>query len=169
VAARGLARPSSMGATRPSTADMADGVIEGGSATTTSASTRKQRASHYSGFGPTCRLVPSPEVGPGATVGTTKLGYPMLLYKGEEPTRLSLSRVAEGLCGGPSAAHPRHGRLLRAHGNTRLCHEDGTKDATWPEEVVYSRISLVGPDLQEKASDPCTHNPDLQVRSRILK
>jgi hypothetical protein len=169
VAARGLARPSSMGATHPSTADMADGVTEGGSATTTSASTRKQRASHYSGFGPTCRLVPSPEVGSRATVGTPKLGHPLLLYKGEEPTWLSLSRVAEGLCGGPSVARPRHGRLLRAHDNTRLRHVDGPKDATWPEEVVYSRIPSVGPDLQEKAPDPCTHNPDIRVRSRILK
>jgi hypothetical protein len=29
-------------------------------------------------FGPTCRLVSSPEVGPGATVGTLKQGYPLL-------------------------------------------------------------------------------------------
>jgi hypothetical protein len=51
-------------------------------------------------------------------VGTPKVGYPLLLYKGEEPTRLSLSRVAEVPCVGPSAAHPRHGQLLKAHGNT---------------------------------------------------
>ena len=63
-------------------------------------------------------------------VGTLKLGYPLLLYKGEEPTRLSLSRVAEVPCVGPSAARPRHGRLLKAHGNTRLRHVDGPKDAT---------------------------------------
>lgn len=30
-------------------------------------------------FGPTFRFVTSPEVGPGATVGTLKLGYPLLL------------------------------------------------------------------------------------------
>jgi hypothetical protein len=96
---------------------------------------------------------PPPKVGPGATVGTPKLGYPLLLYKGEEPTRLSLSRVAKVPCVGPSAARPRHGRLLKAHDNTRLCHVDGPKDATWPEEVIYSRILSVGPDLHEKASD----------------
>jgi hypothetical protein len=50
-------------------------------------------------FGPTCRLASSPEVGPGATVGTLKLGYPLLLYKDAEPTWLSLSSVAEELCG----------------------------------------------------------------------
>jgi hypothetical protein len=27
-------------------------------------------------YGPTCRLAPSPEVGPGTTVGTLKQGYP---------------------------------------------------------------------------------------------
>jgi hypothetical protein len=31
-----------------------------------------------SGFCPTCRLVTSPEVGPGATVGTLEQGYPLL-------------------------------------------------------------------------------------------
>jgi hypothetical protein len=41
-------------------------------------------------FGPTCRLASSPEVGPGATVGTLKLGYPLLLYKNVVPTRLLL-------------------------------------------------------------------------------
>jgi hypothetical protein len=29
-------------------------------------------------FGPTCKLISSPEVGPGATVGTLKQGYPLL-------------------------------------------------------------------------------------------
>jgi hypothetical protein len=53
-------------------------------------------------FGPTYRLVSSPEVGPGATVGTLKLGYPLLLYKEAVPTRLSLSRVVKVLCVGPS-------------------------------------------------------------------
>jgi hypothetical protein len=35
------------------------------------------------------------------SVGTLKLGYPPLLYKDAEPTRLSLSRVVEVLCVGP--------------------------------------------------------------------
>jgi hypothetical protein len=94
-----------------------------------------------------------------------KLGYLLLLYKDEKLTRLSLSRVVEGLYGGPSTARPRHERLLRAHDNTRLRHVDGPKDATWPEEVVYSRIPSVGPNLQEKAPDLCTHNPDLRCNA----
>jgi hypothetical protein len=41
-------------------------------------------------FGPTCRLVSSPEVGPGATIGTLKLGYPLLQYEDAVPMQLSL-------------------------------------------------------------------------------
>jgi hypothetical protein len=37
-------------------------------------------------------------------VGTLKLGYPLLLCKDAVPTRLSLSRVVEVLCVGPSHA-----------------------------------------------------------------
>jgi hypothetical protein len=40
--------------------------------------------------GPTYRLASSPKVGPGATVGTQKLGYPLLLYEDAVPTQLSL-------------------------------------------------------------------------------
>jgi hypothetical protein len=36
------------------------------------------KMARQSGFGPTCRLVTSPEVGPGATVGTLEQGYPLL-------------------------------------------------------------------------------------------
>jgi hypothetical protein len=49
-------------------------------------------------FGPTCRLASSPVVGPGATNGTLKLGYPLLLYKDAVPTQLSHSRVVRVLC-----------------------------------------------------------------------
>jgi hypothetical protein len=42
------------------------------------------------GFGPTCRLAPSPEVGPGATVGTLKQGYPLLQDEGAAPVEKSL-------------------------------------------------------------------------------
>jgi hypothetical protein len=47
-------------------------VTEGGLAVITSASAWKRRANRQSSFGPTCRLVSSTEVGPGATVGTLK-------------------------------------------------------------------------------------------------
>jgi hypothetical protein len=36
------------------------------------------KMARQSGFGPTCRLVTSPEVCPGATVGTLEQGYPLL-------------------------------------------------------------------------------------------
>jgi hypothetical protein len=39
-------------------------------------------------------------------VGTLKLGYPLLLYKDEVPTRLSLSRVVKVLCVGPGHDSP---------------------------------------------------------------
>jgi hypothetical protein len=59
---RCLARSEAIkyGATHPSTADMADDVTKGGTSMATSASARKWHASHYSGFGPTSRLVSSP-------------------------------------------------------------------------------------------------------------
>jgi hypothetical protein len=69
---------------------MAVGVTEGGLEVITSASARKQRANHQSSFGPTCRLVSSPVVGPGATVSILKQGYPLLQYEGAESMRLSL-------------------------------------------------------------------------------
>jgi hypothetical protein len=55
------------------------------------ASVRKRRANHQSNFGPTCRLVPSPEAGLGATVGALNKGYPLLQYEGTVPVRHSLA------------------------------------------------------------------------------
>jgi hypothetical protein len=69
---------------------MAVGVIEGGLAVITPASAQKQRANRQSSFGPTCRLVSSPEVGLGATVSTLEQGYPLLQYEGAVSMRLSL-------------------------------------------------------------------------------
>jgi hypothetical protein len=65
-------------------------VTEGGFAVNTSASAQKQRANRQSSFGPTCRLVSSPEAGPGATVSTLEQGYPLLQYEGAVSMRLSL-------------------------------------------------------------------------------
>jgi hypothetical protein len=70
--------------------DVAVGATDGGLAVITSASARKQRADRQSSFGPTCRLVSSPEMGPRATVGTLKQGYPLLQYEDALPSRLSL-------------------------------------------------------------------------------
>jgi hypothetical protein len=69
---------------------VAVGMTEGGLVVIMSTSARKRRANRQSSFGPTCRLVSSPEVGPGATVGTLKQGYPLLQYEYVVPTRLSL-------------------------------------------------------------------------------
>jgi hypothetical protein len=72
--ARGLAKPSCVGAAGQSAAgtDMAVGVTESGLVMITSANTRKRRANRQSRFGPTCRLLSSPEAGLEATVGTLK-------------------------------------------------------------------------------------------------
>jgi hypothetical protein len=70
---------------------VAVGVTEGGLAVITTTSAQKQRANRQSNFGPTCRLVTSPEAGPGATVGTLNQGYPLLQYKDMAPVQLSLA------------------------------------------------------------------------------
>jgi hypothetical protein len=71
-------------------ADVTVGVTEGELAVITSANAQKQRANRQSRFGPTCRLVSSPEVGLGATISTPKQGYPLLQCEGTVPMRLSL-------------------------------------------------------------------------------
>jgi hypothetical protein len=90
--ARGLTKPSCVGTAGQSVAgtNVAVSVTEGGLAVITSASTRKRRTNRQPGFGPTYRLVSSPEVGPGATVGTLKQGYPLLQCEGTVRMRLSL-------------------------------------------------------------------------------
>jgi hypothetical protein len=69
---------------------VAVGVIEGGLVVITSADARKRHTNRKSSFGPTYRLVSSPKVGPGATVGTLKQGYPLLQCESTVPMRLSL-------------------------------------------------------------------------------
>jgi hypothetical protein len=88
----GPAKPSSAKATGQSAAGtgMTVSVTEGGLAVITTASAQKQRANRQSSFGPTCRLISSPEAGPGATVGTLNQGYPLLQYEDMVPVWLSL-------------------------------------------------------------------------------
>jgi hypothetical protein len=66
------------------------GVAKGGLAVITTATAWKQHPNRQSSFGPTCRLVSSPEAGPGATVSTLEMGYPLLQYEGVVSIRLSL-------------------------------------------------------------------------------
>jgi hypothetical protein len=107
-----------MGAVGQSVAgtDVAVGVSEGGLVVITSVDARKRRANHQSSFGPTCRLVSSPEAGPGATFSTLEQGYPLLQYEGAESMRLSLvawqiapdptTRVASGPPRGQRRRYP---------------------------------------------------------------
>jgi hypothetical protein len=70
---------------------VAVGVTEGGLVVIMTASAQKQRANRQSNFGPTCRLVTSPEAGPGSTVGTLNQGYPLLQYEDMALVQLSLA------------------------------------------------------------------------------
>jgi hypothetical protein len=70
---------------------VAVGVTKGGPAVIAPMSTQKQRANRQSNFGPTCRLISSPEAGSGATVGTLNQGYPLLQYEDTMPVRRSLA------------------------------------------------------------------------------
>jgi hypothetical protein len=72
-------------------AGVAVGVTKGGPAAVTPTGAQKQRINRQPNFGPTCRLVSSPEAGPGATVGTLNQGYPLLQYEDAVPIRRSLA------------------------------------------------------------------------------
>jgi hypothetical protein len=50
--------------------------------------------------------------------------------------------------------------------STRPHHVDSSGAATWPEKMIYSKVSIVGLDPHEKVSDPCIYRPDLRVRSK---
>jgi hypothetical protein len=70
---------------------MAVGVTMDRPAVIESTGAQGQRANRQSDFGPTCRLVSSPEAVPGATVGTLNQGYPLLQYEDAVPVRRSLA------------------------------------------------------------------------------
>jgi hypothetical protein len=63
-------------------------------------------------------------------------------------------------------ARPSLGRLLWASDSTRPLHVDDSEAATWPEKMICSKVSTVGPDPHGKVSDPCIYRPGLRVRSR---
>jgi hypothetical protein len=65
-------------------------VTKDGLTVITIASAWKQRANRRSSFGPTCRLVSSPQASPGATIGTLNQRYPLLQYEDTVPAQLSL-------------------------------------------------------------------------------
>jgi hypothetical protein len=91
------------------------------------------------------------------SVGTLKLGYPLLLYKDAVPTRLSLSRVVKVLCVGPSHDSPRprvttlgpQQRLTPPHGRARSRHVSRESD------IPQGLNSKSGPlDIQSGTPDP---------------
>jgi hypothetical protein len=63
-------------------------------------------------------------------------------------------------------ARPSLGRLLWASGSTRPLHVDGSGAATWPEKMIYPKVSTMSPDPHGKVSDPCIYRLGLRVRSR---
>jgi hypothetical protein len=72
-------------------AGVAVGVTKGGPAAITPTGAQKQRTNRQPNFGPTRRLVSSPEAGPGATIGTLNQGYPLLQYEDTVLVRRSLA------------------------------------------------------------------------------
>jgi hypothetical protein len=65
---------------------VADDMTIGGPAVIAPTDTQEQQANHKSDSGPAYRLAPSPEAGPGTTVGTLNQGYPLLQY--EDPAHV---------------------------------------------------------------------------------
>jgi hypothetical protein len=51
-------------------------------------------------------------------------------------------------------ARPSLGRLLWASNSTRPHHVGGSGAATWPERMIYSKVSAMSPDPHGKVSDP---------------
>jgi hypothetical protein len=63
-------------------------------------------------------------------------------------------------------ARPSLGRLLWANNSTQPHHVNGSGAATWPEKMIYSKVSSVSPDPHGKVSDPYIYRSGLRVRSR---
>jgi hypothetical protein len=54
----------------------------------------------------------------------------------------------------------------RVVNSARPHHVDGSRVTTWPEKMIYSRISTVGLDPHGKVPNPYMYGPNLWVRSR---
>jgi hypothetical protein len=130
-----------------------------------SASAEKQRANRQSSFGPTCRLVSSPEAGPGATVGTLNQGYPLLQYEDAVPARLSL--VVWWTAADPTTwtdLGPPRGRIRQYIPGYR-------QTVRTPWESVGPLYVRTGPpgkvqNLHGRARTPCAGSGPLTARSR---
>jgi hypothetical protein len=74
--------------------------------------------------------------------------------------------------GVPLTTVRRHGAHVaiysRVVNSTRPHHVDGSRAAMWPEKMIHSKVSTVGPDPHGKVSDPCIYGPDLRAESRTF-
>jgi hypothetical protein len=50
-------------------------------------------------------------------------------------------------------ARPSLGRLLWASNSAQPHHVDGSRGTTWPEKMIYSKVSTVSPDPHGKVPD----------------
>jgi hypothetical protein len=87
------------------------------------------------------------------------------------PTKVQLIRGCRyPKTGVPLTTVRRHGAhaTISTHvvNNTRPHHVDGSGAATWPEKLIRSKVSMVGPDPHGKMPDPCIYGPDLRAGSR---
>jgi hypothetical protein len=131
------------------------GVVIGGPAVITAAGAQKQRSNHQSDSGPTYKLASSPEVGPGATVGTLNQGYPLLQHEGIAPMRrpLTARRTAPDPSGWAGQRTPR-GRG-RHHTPVRPDPHERTPD---PYTRVRSlRVSPNSSRAPEREGPWCVH------------
>jgi hypothetical protein len=98
--------------------DVAVGMTEGGLAVITSASAQKRRANRQSSFSPTCRLVSSPEVGPGAMLGRRQRRHPSLVasrcsrWFDEDKTGRDTLRFIQHQTKACGDVSPQHGLVL---------------------------------------------------------
>jgi hypothetical protein len=120
---------------------VAVGVTIGGPVVIASTGAQEQQANRQSDSSPTCRLVSSPEAGPGATVGTLNQGYPLLQYK--------------------DVVHVR--RALAARRNdTRPHHMGKSRDTTWQGKMMRPRMHHWARSSTEEHRTPVrtTRTPD---------
>jgi hypothetical protein len=111
-------------------------------------------------FGPTCRLASSPEVGLRATVGTLKLGYPLLLYKDEEPTWLSLSHEEEVLHVGPGHGSPQSQVAIQGPQQRPSPPRGRVRSHHMSREGAILKGINSGPDPHGRAPDPWIYSLD---------
>jgi hypothetical protein len=67
---------------------------------------------------------------------------------------------------GPDHGSPQPRATTLASDSPRPLHEGGSGAATWPEKMIYPKVSTVSPDPHGKVPNPFIYSPGLRVRSR---